>query len=268
MAFTAVEKDGLLYHTSDVLGVGISHAFTTRLGGVSRAPYDSLNLRFSCDDDPAAVAENYRRLSKALDIPFERSVCAKQLHHDRILRVTEADAGKGCTKPRDFDDADALITDVPRLPLYVFSADCGITLLHDPVHHAVGAVHSGWRGVALGILPKTVARMEAQFGTKPSELRAAIGAGIRSCCFATDNDVYEAMYAAFGDAFLPYAKRIGSKWHIDLAGLNMQAMQGCGIPAAQMDLLPACTCCEPQLYWSHRRDGDARGVQGAVICLR
>lgn len=267
MAFTLHEKDGLLYHTSDVLGVGVSHAFTTRLGGVSPAPYDSLNLRFSCDDARENVVENYRRLAEALDIPYERGVTTHQLHHDHIRLVTEDDAGKGLVRPRDYEDTDALITDVRRIPLYVFSADCGITLLHDPEHHAVGAVHSGWRGVALGILAKTIRRMEQEFGTKPEDLRVAIGAGIRQCCFETDDDVSDALYTAYGDAFLPYRERRGEKWHIDLAGLNIHALRSLGIPEAQIDLLPDCTCCEKQLYWSHRRDGSERGVQCALISL-
>ena len=267
MAFRLREKDGLLYHTSDVLGVGISHAFTTRLGGVSPAPYDALNLRFSCDDARQNVEENYRRLTAALGIPYERGVSTHQLHHDHIRLVTEEDAGKGFVRPRDYDDTDALITAVPRIPLYVFSAYCGITLLHDPVHRAVGAVHSGWRGVALGILPKAIRRMEAEFGTEAVDLRVAIGAGIRSCCFETDDDVSDALCAAYGDAFLPYRERRGEKWHIDLAGLNICALRSLGIPEAQIDLLPDCTCCDPRLYWSHRRDGNARGVQAAVISL-
>ena len=267
MAFTLCEKGGLLYHTSDVLGVGISHAFTTRLGGVSPAPYDSLNLRFSCDDTRENVSENYRRLAGALGISYERGVTTHQLHHDHIRLVTEDDAGKGIVRPRDYEDTDALITNVPNIPLYVFSADCGITLLHDPVHHAVGAVHSGWRGVALGILPRTVQFMEQAFATKPEELRIAIGAGIRQCCFETDDDVSDALYAAYGDTFLPYRERRGNKWHIDLAGLNICALRSLGIPETQLDLLADCTCCEKKLYWSHRRDGNLRGVQAAVISL-
>ena len=267
MAFTLHEKDGLLYHTSDVLGVGVSHAFTTRCGGVSPAPYDSLNLRFSCDDARENVEENYRRLCSVLDISYERGVTAHQRHHDHILLVTENDAGKGLARTRDYEDIDALITAAARIPLYVFSADCGITLLHDPVHHAVGAVHSGWRGVALGILPKTIRRRAQDFGTKPEELRIAIGAGIRQCCFETDDDVSDALYAAYGEAFLPYRERRGDKWHIDLAGLNIRVLRSLGIPEAQIDLLTDCTFCNKKLYWSHRRDGDTRGVQCAVISL-
>lgn len=267
MAWIAHREQGLLYHTSTVQGVGVSHAFTTRVGGVSPAPYDSLNLRFSCDDDAENVRQNYERLFAVLGMDAARAVASHQLHHDNIRIVTEADAGSGIALDRTFTDTDALLTATENLPLVVYSADCGITLLHDPVHRAVGAVHSGWRGVALDILGKTVTAMQAAFGTDPQDLRVAVGAGIRACCFETDDDVSDALCETYGDAFLPYRTRVGNKWHIDLAGLCRHSLAKRGIPCAQIDILPDCTCCRRDLYWSHRRDGNARGVQAAVIQL-
>ena len=266
MAFTRHDHSGLVYHTSDLLS-GVQHAFTTRLGGVSEGMYAALNLRFSCDDARENVIENYRLLCAAIGVDAERAVPTHQLHHDHIRIVTEEDAGKLFCKPRDYEDVDGLITNVPGIPLFIYSADCGITLLHDPVSGCIGAVHSGWRGVALGILPKTAEAMCRTYGAKPENIRVAMGAGIGQCCFETDSDVPDAMRNAIGAAAEPFMERRGEKWHIDLRGINVHRLRKIGISEEQIDLLPLCTACNPDLYWSHRLTGNSRGVQGAVISL-
>lgn len=175
--------------------------------------------------------------------------------------------GKGLFQQRDYT-ADALVTCEPGLPLAVFSADCGILLLHDPVRGAVGAIHAGWRGCAGGIVEKTVQTMAACFGSRPGDLLAAIGPCIGPCCFETDGDVPAAMTAALGSGAEPYLRRRGQKWHVDLAGLNRQWLLRAGLPAEHMEVSGLCTACRPDLFWSHRKMGLARGVQGAVIYLR
>lgn len=265
MSFTLHDRHGPLYHTSDVLSV--PHAFTTRLGGVSEGPYASLNLRFSCEDKRENVIENYRLLCAAIGLDAERAVPTHQLHHDHIRAVTAEDAGKLFSKPRDYEDVDALITNVPDIPLFIYSADCGITLLHDPVSRCIGAVHSGWRGVAMGILPKTVEEMCRRYGAKPENIRLAMGASICQNCFETDDDVPEAMFSAMGEEARPFMERRGAKWHIDLRGINVHRLKALGVRVEHMDLLPLCTACHTDLYWSHRLTGNARGVQGAVIAL-
>ena len=152
--FHTETKNGVTFLTADPLrDGGVLHGFSTRLGGVSPAPWDSLNLDDRRGDDPANVRENFRRLCAALDMDVRRAVLSRQVHRDDVRTVTAADAGKGLWTPRDYDSADALITDVPGLPLVVFSADCNVILLYDPVRRAVGAAHAGWRGTAAGIGP-------------------------------------------------------------------------------------------------------------------
>ena len=183
-------KNDLVYLASDVLeNSAIAHGFSTRKGGVSPTPWDSLNLDDRRGDDLANVQENFRRLCTALDTDVQRAVLSRQVHRSDVRRVTAVDCGKGLWRMQDYDSADALITDVPHIPLVVFSADCGIILLYDPVRRAVGAAHAGWRGAAAGIVYKTVRRMQETFGTDPRDLRAAIGAAIGPCCFETDADV-------------------------------------------------------------------------------
>ena len=197
MSFLAHKENGLLIKTSTVLS-GVRHGFSTRIGGVSPAPWDSLNLGVGRGDDMDRVRENYRRFCAALGVDEHRAVLSKQVHEDNIRHVTAEDCGKGLFRDRDYTSVDAMVTDTPGIPLVVFSADCGIILLHDPVHGAVGAAHAGWRGAACGIAYKTVRRMQELFGTDPGDLRAAIGAAIGPCCFETDADVPQALEAALG----------------------------------------------------------------------
>ena len=133
-------KNDLVYLASDVLENGaITHGFSTRKGGVSPTPWDSLNLDDRRGDDLANVQENFRRLCTALDTDVQRAVLSRQVHRSDVRRVTAVDCGKGLWRPQDYDSADALVTDVPGIPLIVFSADCNVLLLHDPVRRVIGA---------------------------------------------------------------------------------------------------------------------------------
>ena len=262
------QVDGLVYHTASNLDAiqGVAHGFSTRLGGVSTGALASLNLRGAdaSGDAPEHVLENYRRFCAAIGAADSRVVLSHQVHGDIVRVVTEQDAGKGLYRQRDYA-ADALITNRPDLPLFVFSADCIVILLCDPVAGCVGAVHAGWRGTALRIVQKTVEQMAAEFGAQPERIQAAIGAGIAVCCFETDADVPQAMADAMGQEAQPFLQRRGEKWMVDLKGLNRRQLELAGVPEKQVEVSDLCTACHPELYWSHRKMGNARGVQAAAI---
>ena len=260
-------KNDLVYLASDVLENGaIVHGFSTRKGGVSPTPWDSLTLDARRGEDLANVQENFRRLCTALDTDVQRAVLSRQVHRSDVRRVTAEDCGKGLWQPQDYDSADALVTDVPGIPLIVFSADCNVLLLHDPVRRVIGAAHAGWRGTAAGIAAETVRVMAEDYGCDPADLRAAIGPAIGPCCFETDGDVPEALRAALGDAAEPFMAWNGSKWHIDLKAVNALWLQKAGV--THIDICDHCTACRPDLYWSHRKMGLRRGEQAALIALR
>ena len=268
MPFIQHDHGELVYHTSSLLQhPDTVHGFSTRLGGVSTDFRASLNLRGGGPepDDPALVRENYRRFCAALDTAPEGLVLSKQVHEDTVRHVTAADAGKGFLHPADYT-ADALITNEPGLNLTVFSADCIIILLHDPVSRSIGAVHAGWRGTALDLPAKAVREMGRLFGADPANIRAAIGAGIGPCCFETHNDVPNAMTTAVGIGVKDFIAPRGEKWTVDLKGINGWRLREAGVET--IDVCPLCTACHPELYWSHRKTGDKRGVQGALIGLR
>lgn len=270
MPFESHLQNDLVWLTSPLLSQcapELRHAFSTRKGGVSASPWDSLNLGLGRGDEDSAVLENYRRFCSIVGTDMNRTVLSNQVHETTVHLCTTTDAGKGLFAERDYT-ADALITNEPGLPLVVFSADCGIILLYDPIHHAAGAVHAGWRGCAAGILEKTVQSMTEAFGSQPADLLAAIGPCIGQCCFETDDDVADAMMAALGcETALSYLERHGSKWHVDLEGLNRQWLLRAGLVPEHIDPCGLCTTCHPDLFWSHRKMGNARGAQIAMISL-
>ena len=265
MSFLTHETQGVVWLSAPQLSA-VRHGFSTRIGGVSPAPFDALNLGPGRGDDQENVLENYRRFCGALGVSVPSTVLAKQVHGTNVRVCTAADAGKGLFVQRDYE-ADALITQEPGLPLVVFSADCGNILLHDPVHRAVGAVHAGWRGCAAGILEQTVQTMSRNFGTNPADVRAAIGPCIQSCCFETDGDVPAAMREALGADAEPYLTWQAPKWHVDLSGLNRQWLLRAGLLPEHIDNAGLCTACRPDWFWSHRKMGNARGAQIAMIAL-
>lgn len=215
-------------------------------------------------DGQDALLENYSRFCAVLGVEPGRMVLSRQVHETTVRACTSADAGKGLFHDRDYS-ADALITNEPGLVLVVFSADCGTVLLHDPKTGAVGAVHAGWRGCAGGIVEKTVRELERLYGAKPEALRAALGPCIGQCCFETDGDVPDAMRQALGEEAEPHLERRGPKWHVDLEGLNRQWLLRAGVLPEHMDSAGLCTACRPDWFWSHRKMGDARGVQCAAV---
>jgi len=270
MPFVTHTQNGLVYLTSSLLDgcTQIAHGFSTRVGGVSAPPYDTLNLGVSRGDESACVRENYARFCGALGVETRRVTLSQQTHSANVRRVAEADAGMGLWRRRAYREVDALITDVPELPLTVFSADCGTLLLWDPAGRSVGAVHAGWRGCAAGIAERTVSDMVRFYGADPARLLAAVGPCIGPCCFETDSDVPEAMRAALGAEAEPYLSRRGRKWHVDLAGLNRLWLLRSGVLPEHIDLCGLCTACRPELFWSHRKMGDARGAQAAMIAVK
>ncbi|MCI2057945.1 MAG: peptidoglycan editing factor PgeF [Oscillibacter sp.] len=268
MSFCFHRQGDLLALTSPLLDgcPGVVHGFSTRKGGVSAPPFDTLNLGPGRGDEPAAVAENYRRFCACIGADPRRAVLSKQVHEATVRICDSGDAGKGLYAQRDYT-ADALVTREKDLPLTVFSADCGILLLYDPAAHSAGAVHAGWRGCAAGIAEKTVGVMTDAFGTEPRNLLAAIGPCIGPCCFETDADVPDAMRASLGREAEPYLTRRGPKWHVDLAGLNRRWLLRAGLLPEHIDECGLCTACRPDLFWSYRKMGDARGAQVAMIAL-
>ena len=265
-----LQSDRPVPHLSSTLlahAGGIAHGFSTRLGGVSSAPFDSLDLGYNRGDDPTCVAENYRRFCAAIGADHNRVVKSRQIHTDGIRMVTEADLGVSLCEPAPYE-ADGLVTNVPGLCLTVFTADCVPALLHDPVARCIAAVHSGWRSTAMAILPKTVETMVSHFGCQPKDILAAIGPAIGGCCFQTQKEVPDAMLATYGDMAAPYIRPDGpDHFRVDLRGIIGQSLLDAGLTDNHIDISDHCTACRPDLFWSHRLIGNERGSMAAMIQL-
>lgn len=262
MEFKRLEKGGVTFLFADGLGAG--HGFSTRLGGVSRGIFESLNLGIHRGDDEGAVEENYRRFCAAVGVDCRRLALGNQVHGTNVLEVTENEVKKGLFDPVSYE-ADGLMTDLPGVGLVVFTADCVPILLCDPVAGCVAALHAGWRGTAGGIGAEGVRRLRERYGAKPENIRAAIGPAIGPCCFETDADVPQAMLEALGEGAKPYITPKNGKFLVDLKGINGEILRNAGILPENLAVCPDCTCCHPERYWSHRYTKGQRGSQAAVI---
>ena len=259
-----VQSGPFVYYTCRRLPV--RHAFTTKYGGVSTGHCESLNLGFSRGDEEASVRENYRRLAEALGVDEKRFTLTRQIHETEVSVVGEEQVGMGLHRPMAWR-SDAIVTALPDTPLCGFYADCVVTLLYDPATHTAGVAHAGWRGMAGGILPKTVDVMAERLGTRRESLRAVLGPSIRQECFETDADVPEAMERLLGVAVRPYIREKGAKFHVDLQGIGVKLLRDAGLAPENVIDSGLCTMCHSDEFWSHRATRGVRGVQGGVICL-
>ena len=260
MAIQTVTKGAIEYLVAE--GISTVHCFTTRLGGVSKGYLASMNLGLHRGDNPENVRQNYKILTTALGIQPEDLVLTKQIHSDIIRRVGRADQGLYMTEGAT-PECDGLITNEPGTALVVFGADCTPILLWDSETGAVGACHAGWRGTAMSIAGKTAQAMVREFGCKPENLHAAIGPNISACCFETTDDVPNAMLEAFGEDAKAHITPKGDKFYVNLKGLNALSLEKAGV--RHIEIATQCTACDPTRFWSHRRMGDSRGAQGAII---
>lgn len=267
-----MEKDGVTWLEFPMLaGTGIvKHGFSTRLGGVSKGIYGTMNLSFTRGDAKENVLENYRRMAAALSVPLESIVTSDQTHTINVRRVGKEDCGSGVTRPREFHDVDGMITDEPGVTLATFYADCVPLYFVDPVHRAVGLSHSGWRGTVKKMGLETVKAMEKAFGSRPRDLIAAVGPSICRDCYEVSGDVVGEFSSSFSEELhdkIFYKKKNG-KYQLDLWEANRQVLLEAGIPKEKIQMSNICTCCNSDFLFSHRASKGKRGNLGAFLMLK
>lgn len=266
------EAGGVPYLEFPLLGgTGIvRHGISTREGGVSEGIYRSMNLSFTRGDREEHVLENYRRMGRALGVSPGRMVTSSQTHTTNIRAVTESDIGKGVVCPRDYTDVDGLMTNIPDICLVTFYADCVPLLFVDPVHHAVASSHSGWRGTVNRMGEVTVQAMQREYGSRPEEIVAAIGPSICQDCYEVSEDVIEKFRAAFPEEeweTIFYSKPDG-KYQLNLWRANEIVLLKSGIKSEHLAVTNLCTCCNPELLFSHRASHGKRGNLAAFLALK
>ena len=224
------------------------HGFTTRAGGVSPPPWDGLNLGDRVGDDPAAVAENWRRLAARTGLAFAR---VRQVHGVRVVVAAGEDALPAV-------EADAIVSRRPGLAACVSVADCVPVLLGDPVSGGVAAVHAGWRGTLAGAAAAAVRALSRETGTAPARLLAAIGPSIGPCCYEVSPELAGQFEASLGAGVV---RGGAGRPRLDLWAANEAALRGAGLRA--VEILGRCTACERERFFSHRRDGGRTGRMAA-----
>lgn len=246
------------------------HGFSTRLGGVSQGIYSSMNLSFTRGDEESCVRENYRRISQAMGFDMNSIVTSDQTHTNNVRKITEKDRGKGIVVPRDYTDTDGMITNVRGLVLATFYADCVPLYFADPVHHAVGLSHSGWRGTVRKIGSVTIKKMAEEYGSDPKDIKAAIGPSICRECYEVSEDVIEEFKESFDRKHWEklFYKKDNGKYQLNLWMANRSILVEAGIPEANISMPNICTCCNPEFLFSHRASHGKRGNLGAFLGIR
>jgi YfiH family protein len=251
----------LLYYVSPLLErLKVPHGFSTRRGGVSPPPFDSLNLGIARDskikDAPANIEENYQRMASAIGCSDRKRAWISQVHGRDIC---EARAGQIFTNG---NEADGLITADATRVLGVKYADCVPILLASGDGRVVAAIHAGWRGVLLGIVPAAVERV-ARVGKVPANmLAAAIGPCISQDAFEVGPEVV----TSFEQLFDPASKTVHTaKGHVDLKQAVLHQLMTAGVLRDRIDTTDLCTFHTPEEFYSHRREGVATGRMAALI---
>lgn len=232
---------------------------------MSRGPYHSLNLAYSVGDDPEAVSQNRLRLAAVLGTAPDTPVEAEQVHGNRAMVLAAGTGDPRSTRGGPIRGVDALVTDRRGLWLAIYAADCVPVLLVDVRTPAAAAIHAGWRGTAAGIIPETIARMRDVFGTDPEWCTVELGPAIGGCCYEVDLPVARAMEKA---SWWPAAARATGpeRWHLDLRTAIRSQLIEAGVPAGRIAVVPLCTACRSDLFFSYRRDG-VTGRMAARISL-
>ncbi|MBM7855234.1 YfiH family protein [Desulfohalotomaculum tongense] len=247
----------------------VVHGFTTRMGGVSTGSYASLNLGLHVGDDAAAVLENRRRVCRALGLSFHRLVAAQQVHGGEVCVVASKHQGMGSDSvDQAIANVDALITNVPGIPLSSYYADCVPLFFLDPVNKAVGLAHAGWKGTVQKIGVNTLQRMSSEFGTDPGDLLVGIGPSIGPCCYVVDSRVINKLTAAFS-CWNELVKPCGrEKWLLDLWETNKRALLEAGVKEKNITVAKMCTSCHSDMFFSHRASGGCTGRMASLIMLK
>ena len=244
------------------------HGFSTRPGGVSQGIFDSLNLGANRGDPIENVSENWRRFCRAVGVDDDRFVHGRQSHGTTVRVAVREDAHR-ISEPTPWPEADGYVTNVPGVPLVVFTADCTPLLMQDPQAGVIAAVHCGWRSTVADI-ERVVVQAMVSLGAKPENIRAAIGPGIRKCCFQTGPEVPAAVKTLLGGddggLYEPDGTEPG-KFRVDLPGAVKRRLLQLGLSERNIDELGVCTMCDPGRFWSHRAMGAARGSQANMIVL-
>lgn len=233
--------------------LSLVHAFSTRIGGFSNSPYQSMNLGLTCGDDPRIVQKNRDKYFNYLDVPQDQLVFPVQIHSDNI-QIVET--------PGIVNNCDALITQTTDLFLTIQTADCFPLFVFDPQTRTIAIIHSGWKGTAVNIAGKTIQKMKTEFGIDPSNIFVAIGPGVQTQNFQVDEPVYKQFESKYFISDGP------GHYKMDLQQVIFDQLIETGLSEQKIERYTECTYEKHELYYSYRRDGQNSGRMMGIIGIR
>ena len=264
--FTIIQNNNISYGVFLALErAGFVNACSCRKNGESDVVPGTLNLALHVGDDVEKVLRNRKAFAEAVGVSAEHFTTCQQVHGSKVVRVTEELIGSGAVDfANTIADTDALITNIPDVPLLLFYADCVPVLLADVETGAVGLAHAGWRGTVADIGAKTLATMGEAFGTKHENVLAAIGPSIGACCYEVDDFVRD--QASGYEKF--FAPKGGGKYQLDLWGMNAKQLVEAGVPQDNISVAGVCTNDNVELFCSYRAEQGKTGRMGVCLCAR
>lgn len=227
---------------------------TTRNGGASPAPFNSLNFGKNTGDSAGNIRQNTVALCRSLNIAPDTLAGSDQVHGTKLLHVRQ---------PGFYSGYDALATAEQGIYLCIYTADCFPVLLFDPVNRAAAAIHAGWKGTACMIVPKTITFMQQRFRSNPDDILAWIGTGISQAAY----EVEFAVADNFSPAHYKATPSDDGKYLLDLAGANLEQLLRSGVPEKQIETSTFCSSRDSNLFFSYRRDAGKTGRMVSLIGL-
>ncbi|QQK76724.1 peptidoglycan editing factor PgeF [Salicibibacter cibarius] len=240
--------------------------FTTRLGGISRDPYNEANYGFHVGDDSDHVMANREQLANALDISLSRAVFGEQVHGGVVRKVDETDGGRGSFKLDDtIPDVDGLYTTTKNLWLMSLYADCVPLYFYNRGQTIAGIAHAGWKGTAANIGGEMVRIWDEIEGIPAEAIHVVIGPSIGKAAYEVDDKVITALKKVLPRGKEPWTQHESGLFQLDLKEANALLLEKAGIKRAHMDISNACTYENEELFFSHRRDSGQTGRMMAYI---
>lgn len=245
----------------------VYHGFSTRKGGVSKEIYSTMNLSLKLDDDRENVLENIKRFSNAVGVDYNTIVMSNQTHSNKIRCVGTSDMGTGIYKPAYTDDVDALVTNVKGLTLMTFYADCVPVFFLDESNKVIALAHSGWRGTYDEISKNVIDTMKSEYASVPEKIKVVTGPCICKSCYEVSLELGEKFAKKFG--MLTDCISFGAyKCHLDLSRIIEHSLISCGVMKENIVVSDICTCCNSELFHSHRATNGRRGLNAALLSLK
>ena len=237
------------------------HGFTTRIGGVSEGVFSALNLSLTREANRKNVSENYRRLAQAFELPLESFTACHYEHGNGVEEITSVHRGAGVLRENPLPFCDGVVARDSDVTALTMHADCTPLFFADKKGRAAGVAHAGWKGTYKCIAQNMVKKL----GLPPEDILVGIGPVICSRCFEVKEDVGGLFHERWGER----ARRFdGERQFVDLTAVTLMQLEEAGIPPENVTVSDLCTSCNPELFYSHRRDRGNTGAMASLIAIK